>query len=107
MTPPSLHDLTRFETGYRIESGRLARLDAQLDAALQTARELPARNGFPGELSATWHQHWDRVKGILRGIRDLLTTMDEIVASGGDDRLPRAMEAWKAIQAQDVELSKE
>ena len=107
MTQPSVHDLARAETGFRLEKGRLLHLDTQLNAVLQESLALPAKSGFPSDLAAQWEQQWKHVVGILHKMHALLTNMDEYVQRGDTHSLSSAMDSWRAIQSDDIELTKE
>ncbi|MEO6787178.1 MAG: hypothetical protein ABI318_13690 [Chthoniobacteraceae bacterium] len=84
----------------------MTHLDTQLAVALQRVSALPDRTGFPDDLTASWQQQWEHAERSLRRIRNLLTHMDEHAGRGDNERLSHAMEAWKAIQSEDVELGK-
>ncbi len=73
---------------------------------LQTAKGLGDKSGLPSDWIASWHRHWEGVGSILHRIERLLGDMDGFVERADSDNLERAMEAWKSMQAQDVEMNR-
>lgn len=105
MNTKSVNDLVQPVSGAHSEAGRLAKSDTVLALTLQTAKGLGDKSGLSGDWSGDWHRQWDHVGGILDRLRGLLSDMEGFVERGDEDSLRRAMETWRSVQSQDVEMN--
>lgn len=105
MKTTSIDHLARPEGGIFSGAGRLAASDRALNLTLQSAMSLGDESGLPGEWRATWTRQWEAVRGITDRLQSLLGEMEGHVEKEDGDGLRQAMEAWRAIQAQDVEMN--
>ena len=105
MKTTSIDQLTRHEGAIFSGAGRLAASERALDLTLESARSLGDESGLPGEWCANWSRQWETVRGILNRLQILLGEMEGHVEEEEGDGLRQAMEAWRAIQTQDVEMN--
>ena len=105
MNTTSIDQLSRREGAIFSGAVRLAASDRALDLTLQSAKAIGDESGLPGEWTATWNRQWEYVRGILDQIQNLLGEMEGHVEKEDSDGLRQAMDAWRAIQAQDVEIN--
>jgi hypothetical protein len=92
------------ETGLSTDSARLKELNQEFAVTLRSARNLGLEQHFLDEWNTAWNQRWVIVEERLRQINELVSAMDDAIASSDDGWLKDAMDAWEAIQANDVHL---
>ncbi len=100
-TPPLLD---RLESSLRADSAQMRQLEAELTLALHRASALGAEQGGPAAWAAAWNDEWAAVEEILTRFRRLLDDIGNFIEGGADDRLARALESWKSLQAEDHKL---
>ena len=105
MKTTSIDQLSRPEGAIFSGAVRLAVSERALILTLQSAKSLGDESGQPGEWCATWSRQWETVREILDRLQSLLGEMERHAEKEDGDSLRRAMDAWRAIQAQDVEMN--